>query len=154
MDNICSHPEDLHTYNYNLTKAFASRGYPVPLIQKHLSRALYHSNTTLAPPMMPSTFPSPLLIIWAYTDSNGSLEKASSSSPQIHPPRTSSPNPPQSLSTNPQTSANLWWTPSSTPIILPSPPAPDPATDPGVRSAPFTLLPAHLPAHVPTSLTP
>ena len=36
---------------------------------------------------MPSTFPSPLLIIRAYTDSNGSLEKASTSSPRIHPPR-------------------------------------------------------------------
>ena len=41
--------EDLHTYNCNLSKAFISRGYPIPLIQKQLSRALYHSNTTLRP---------------------------------------------------------------------------------------------------------
>ena len=34
-------------------------------------------------------------------DSNGSLEKASTSSPQIHPPRTSSSNLPQSHSANP-----------------------------------------------------
>ena len=46
---ICSHPKDLHTYTCNLTKAFASRGYPVPLIQKQLSRALHYSNTTPRP---------------------------------------------------------------------------------------------------------
>ena len=38
------------------------------------------------------------------------------------------------------------------PVILPRPPAPDPATDPVVRPAPFTLLPAHSPAHVLTSM--
>ena len=144
------HPEDLHIYTCNLTKAFASRGYPVSLIQKQLSQALHHSNTNPRTSRDPITFPSPLLIIQASTASNGSLEKASTSSPQIHPPRTCTSNPPVPLSTNPKTSTNLLWTPASALIILPPPPAPDPATDPRVRPAPFTPWPAH----VPTSLTP
>ena len=37
---------------------------------------------------------SSLFLVFYYTVSNGSLEKASTSFPQIHPPRTSSPNPP------------------------------------------------------------
>ena len=85
---------------------------------------------------------------------SGSLEKASTSSPRIHPPRTSSSNPPSVTFHRPLTSANLLWTRASAPIILPPPLAPDPATDPGVRPAPFTLLPAHSLAHALTSLTP
>ena len=78
--------------------------------------------------MTPITFPSPLLIIRASTNSNESLEKASTSSPRIHPPRTSS-NLPLSLSANPQTSANLLWILVSAPIILSPPPVRNPATD-------------------------
>ena len=33
---ICSHPDNLHTYTSNLTKAITSYGYPVLLIEKQL----------------------------------------------------------------------------------------------------------------------
>ena len=36
----CNHPDDLHTYTSNLTRAFTYRVYPVPFIQKQLFHGL------------------------------------------------------------------------------------------------------------------
>ena len=53
---ICIHPKDLCTYTSNLTKAFASHGYPISLIQKQLSQALHHLNSTPGPSHDPLYF--------------------------------------------------------------------------------------------------
>ena len=98
----CSIPYSLATKGAtcNLTEAFASHGYPVPLIQKQLSRVLHHPNSTPCPYHNPVTFPSPLLIIQASTILRGSLEKVS-----IFFPRTSSANLHLSLTSNPHNPA-------------------------------------------------
>ena len=112
-------------YTHNLRKTFAPMGI-LSLWSKNSYPELSITPTpSPAPPVTPMNFPSPLLIIQASSNSNGSFEKASTSSPRIQPPRTSSSIPPLSLSTNPTTSVNLLWTLVLTPVLLPPPLVPD-----------------------------
>ena len=55
---ICNHPDDHHIYTSNLTRAFISHGYTVPLSHKRLFQGLHHPN--------PSQDPDHLFLITTY----------------------------------------------------------------------------------------
>ena len=69
--HIFNHPDDLHTNTSNLTRAFTSRDYPIPLIQKQLFCGLHQPNSP--PPGHPSPVSNHHLLSWPSTSQTDPL---------------------------------------------------------------------------------